>query len=143
MTRLAPYGWRARIGMLQPSLVADNNPHEFYLMAPPGVQLVLTSLGMVERSQRTADAAVHALDRVEEPVRRLVARRVDVIVQAGIPLVTNHGCGYEAELRDRVARITPLPFAMDVRCSIDAMRGRQPVVSGGRTMIHCIAAETP
>ena len=30
----AAYGWRARIGMLQPTRVSDTNPYEFYLMAP-------------------------------------------------------------------------------------------------------------
>ena len=44
----AAYGWRARFGLLQPSLVCDTNAYEFYLMAPPGVQLLLTSLGIVE-----------------------------------------------------------------------------------------------
>ena len=38
----AAYGWRARIGMLQPTMASDTNPYEFYLMTPAGEQLVLT-----------------------------------------------------------------------------------------------------
>jgi maleate isomerase len=119
---IASYGWRARIGVLQPSMVGDNNPYEFYLMAPPGVQLLLTSLGMVERDQRAADAAERALDQIEAPVKGLLSRRADVIIQAGIPLITRNGWGYEDKVRATVSAVTDVPFTMDVRCSINAMQ---------------------
>ncbi len=119
---MSSYGWRARIGVLQPSMVGDNNPYEFYLMAPRGVQLLLTSLGMVERDQRATDAAERALDHIEGPVKRLLSRRADVIIQAGIPLITRNGWGYEDKVRAAVSAVTAVPFNMDIRCSINAMR---------------------
>lgn len=45
-----------------------------------------------------------------------------MIVQAGIPLVTRHGRAYEQTLQQRVGRITAVPLALDVRCSIEAMQ---------------------
>ena len=33
----APYGWRARVGLITPSPGHENNAYEFYLIAPVGV----------------------------------------------------------------------------------------------------------
>src|SRR6266498_4923901 len=97
----AAYGWRARIGLLQPTLVSDNNPFEFYLMAPPAVQLVLTSLGLEETTPENYE---RALAHVETPVGRIVARGVDAIIQSGVPPLVLRGWGIEEELRERVAK---------------------------------------
>ena len=40
----AAYGWRARIGFLQPRSGNPNHPHEFYLLAPEGVTISIVSL---------------------------------------------------------------------------------------------------
>ena len=37
-TEGAAYGWRARIGLLQPGNVSDTNPFEFYMM-PEGMSM--------------------------------------------------------------------------------------------------------
>lgn len=117
----APYGWRARIGLLQPSMVSDNNPIEFYLMAPPGVQMVLTSLGIADGGNR-AELYAKAIAEIETPIRRLLSRGVDVIVQSGVPPVVTRGWGFEDELAARVATITDLPFASDIGCCIAGFR---------------------
>jgi maleate cis-trans isomerase len=117
----APYGWRARIGLLQPSMVSDNNPIEFYLMAPPGVQMVLTSMGIADGGNR-AELYARAIADIEIPIRRLLNRKVDVIVQSGVPPVVTRGWGFEDELAARVATITDLPFASDIGCCIAAFR---------------------
>ncbi len=125
------YGWRARIGLLQPTMVSDTNPYEFYLMAPPGVQLVLTSLGVEGMSQESYDKAIA---NFETPVKRLVARKPDVIMQTGIPPLVTHGWGIEDDLRARVAKITPVPYISDAAGCIRAMQAlnmkRIVVVSG-------------
>ena len=115
----AAYGWRARFGMLQPTMVTDNNPYEFYLMAPPGVQLVLTSLGI---SVPGPGEYERVIADIETPIRRLLARHVDVIVQAGVPPIVEKGWGFEDVLRKRVAQWTDVPFASDVGCCIAAMQ---------------------
>lgn len=117
----AAYGWRARIGMLQPTRVSDTNPYEFYLMAPRGVQLVLTSMGLPE-GHHGDDEYERAIEAIDEPIQRLLGRKVDVIVQAGVPPIVMKGWGYEDELRARVADLTGVPFASDVGCCIAAMQ---------------------
>jgi hypothetical protein len=102
----AAYGWRARIGLFQPGVVSDTNPFEFYMMAPSGVQMMLTSLGIDHPSEASYDRAITDL---ETPVERLLARQPDVMVQTGIPPLVIQGWGVEDELRKRVARLTAVP----------------------------------
>jgi maleate cis-trans isomerase len=117
----AAYGWRARIGMLQPTQASDTNPFEFYLMAPAGVQLVLTSLGLPE-GNHTHEEYEAAVEGIETPIRRLLGRGVDVIVQAGVPPIVNKGWGFLDEMRARISQITDVAFASDVGCCIAAMQ---------------------
>src|SRR6266567_403787 len=115
----ASYGWRARMGVLQPGIVSDTNPIEFYLMAPPGVQMILTSIGVRELSD---EGYAQAIAGIEAPIRRLLARGVDVLVQAGVPLIVTSGWGSEDALRAKVAAWTDVPFATDIGCCISALQ---------------------
>lgn len=115
----ASYGWRARFGVLQPGAVSDNNPFEFYLMAPPGVQMFLTSLGV---HATTIDGYADAMTRLEQPVRRLLERKVNVLVQAGVPPIVTAGWGSEDKLRVRVAALTDVPYVTDITCCVEAMQ---------------------
>ncbi len=114
----ASYGWRARIGLLQPTLGCDTNAFEFYLMAPEGVQMLLTSLGIETPGLPAYETAIAG---IETPIRRLLGRRPDCIVQAGVPPIVTKGWGFEDELKARVAKIPELPFASDIGCCIAAM----------------------
>ncbi len=112
----ASYGWRARLGLLQPRNVSDTNPYEFYLMAPDGVQLVLTSLGLT--GPLTQEKYDQAVENIAGPIGLLEARGVDSIVQAGIPPIVTRGWGFEEEVLKRVRSITSIPFATDIGSSL-------------------------
>jgi len=126
------YGWRARIGMLKPSPVIDNNAHEFYLMAPPGVELFVCSMGLQRMAQSEYERVVAGM---EEPLRLLLRHEPHVILQAGVPPIVTRGWGFEDELLARVTRVTSVPFFTDVGASIAALRklgcGRIVMVSFG------------
>ena len=47
----APYGWRARIGLITPSPGHENNAYEFYLMVPEGITVCMTSLRVMALTQ--------------------------------------------------------------------------------------------
>jgi maleate cis-trans isomerase len=117
----APYGWRARIGLLQPTMVSDNNPFEFYLMAPPGVQMVLTSLGLTDGPNRD-DQYKKAMENLDVPIRRVMERNVQAIVQSGVPPIVTRGWGYEDEVLAKVRAVTDIPYATDIGSCIAAMQ---------------------
>jgi maleate isomerase len=114
----AAYGWRARIGLVQSGPLAENNPYEFYLMAPAGVTIAVTQLGHHEIRGQPFHAAMVYL---EEGIQRLAVAHVDAIAQAGTPHIAGKGWGFEEELRARVAKLTNCPFVTDIGSSIKAM----------------------
>ena len=129
----ANYGWRARIGLLQPGVVSDTNPYEFYMMAPEGVQMVQTSLGIASLSEANYARAIAGL---EAPVQRLLPRKPDVLIQTGIPPLVHGGWGVEEELRQRVAKLTSIPYVTDAAGSIAAMKAvkaTMPAIRGRRS----------
>ena len=122
----AAYGWRARIGFLQPAVANPNHPHEFYLVAPPGVTISIASLGSVEDPPASEFLSEESLKRATERVplgaKALAAQGVHVIVQAGIPHLSVYGRGIEDRLRAQVAEVTDIPLVMDMRSSALAMQ---------------------
>jgi maleate isomerase len=121
----AAYGWRARIGFIQPSMGNPNHPHEFYLMVPEGVTISIVSLRWYEDPETpflSDESLSRVVRRIPLGVRELAAQGVNVVVQAGIPHLTAQPRGIEATLAARAAEITSAPFVMDVRASIQALQ---------------------
>jgi len=60
----------------------------------------------------------------------MVSRRVDAMVQAGVPLTVTQGWDYHTQLAAQVAKLTKIPFATDIGACIEAMQvlGMQRVV---------------
>ncbi|MDH3446456.1 MAG: hypothetical protein OEN50_21230 [Deltaproteobacteria bacterium] len=115
----APYGWRARVGMITPSPGHENNAYEFYLMAPEGVTVCMTSLQVTGLTQAQYSGA---LTRIEAAVAEMVSRKVNVMVQAGVPLTVTQGWDYHNRLGAEVAKLTNIPFVTDIGACIDAMQ---------------------
>lgn len=114
----APYGWRARIGFITPSPGHENNAYEFYLMAPEGVTICMTSLRVMALTQEQYSGAVA---RMEAAVAEMVSRKVDAMVQAGVPLTVTQGWDFHNKLTAQVAGLTKIPFATDIGACIKAM----------------------
>jgi maleate isomerase len=127
----AAYGWRGRIGFITPSAVVENNAYEFYLMAPRGVTIALTPMGMDVFAE---GAAEDFLRRLPAATNELINRKVDVLVQAGVPQVVTGGWGFEDRLRETVAKVTDVPVATDIGACIDAMHA---------VGMRCVAMLTP
>lgn len=115
----ASYGWRARIGLITPSPGHENNGYEFYLMAPQGVTVCMTSLRVMALTQEQYSGA---LSRIDAAVAEMVSRKVDAIIQAGVPLTVTPGWDYHNRLAAQVAGLTKIPFATDIGACIEAMQ---------------------
>lgn len=118
LTQAGPYAWRARIGMITPSGVHEMNSHEFYLMAPEGVSVAMTSL-------HVQGWAADSFGRLEDATKEIAARGVDCLVQAGTPHVAFHGWPYHETVVNRIQAVANLPAATDMGSCIDAMHALQ------------------
>src|SRR5262245_48283337 len=78
-----PFIPRFKIGCLQPGAVIDNQPFEFYRLAPPGVMLVMVGVGLREFSSGDVERVFAPLDRYLD---QLMERGVDLTIQNGVPL---------------------------------------------------------
>jgi maleate cis-trans isomerase len=77
------YAPKHKIGCLQPGAVIDNQPFEFYRLAPPGVMLVMVGVGLKEFSGAGVERVFAPLDRYLD---QLMERGVDLVIQNGVPL---------------------------------------------------------
>lgn len=109
-----------KIGHLSPLAVLDNNPYEFYKLAPDRVMLVSVSVGLNEFSQRD-------VERVFEPIEaltlQLVERQVDIVVQGGVPLPVLIGQEALGRVLDRIERVGKVPATSTVLCVVEAAKG--------------------
>jgi maleate isomerase len=87
-SRRDSYGYRARIGYTCPPLSAEVFPYEFYKLVPDGVTLVITTLTVIDRSQREVDQAYEMSLRA---ARKLAAAGVDVVFLGGVPVNLSRG----------------------------------------------------
>jgi maleate cis-trans isomerase len=77
------YTPKHKIGCLQPGAVIDNQPFEFYRLAPPGLMLVMVGVGLKEFSSQDVERVFAPLDRYLD---QLMERGVNLVIQNGVPL---------------------------------------------------------
>lgn len=112
------YGWRARIGFLSPGTVDETISRQFYRMAPEGVTMVRTSLGV---RAVTTDEIQDAIDRAADAARELAKEKPDCIILGGSPTVVIGGFGSDAVLTQHIADVTGIPTSAAQTAAIEAM----------------------
>lgn len=113
------YGWRARIGFLSPGLVDETVSRQFYQMAPAGVTMVRTSLGV---TALTTDEISGAISRAEAAARTLATAQPDCIILGGSPTVVIGGFGYDTELRGAIEKASGIPSSTARTAAVEAFR---------------------
>lgn len=113
------YGWRARIGFLSPGLVDETVTSQFYRMAPPGVTMVKTSLGV---TALTTDEINDALGRAEAAARALARAKPDCIILGGSPTVVIGGYGFDNQLREVIEKASGIAASAAQTAAVEAFR---------------------
>ena len=113
------YGWRARIGFLRPGIVDESLACQFYQMAPRGVTIVQTTLGV---TALTTDEITSALDRAKEAAQLLAQRHPDCIILGGSPTVVIGGYDSEEDLRRSVEQASGIQTATAQTAAVEALR---------------------
>ena len=113
------YGWRARIGFLSPGAVDESSSRQFYRMAPPGVTIVRTGLGVTDI---TPDQISEALERAEESARRLARTEPTCIILGGSPTVVLGGYGSDNVLVERIQQASGIQTSAAQSAAVEALR---------------------
>jgi maleate isomerase len=86
------YGYRARIGYCSPPFVTENFCHEFYMMAPAGVTLMITTLAVKTLSAKaTKDEMNDSHAKSLEAAKYMAGAGADVVVLGGNPVNQSRG----------------------------------------------------
>ena len=112
------YGWRARIGKVEPSR-GDTYQYEFNRMAPRGVILVVSILGL---SKLTQDEISAAYKKYRDAARELAEIGVDVIALGGSPIFQLQGFGSDLEMIREIEEDTGIPTTTGLTAEVEAMR---------------------
>lgn len=115
----AGYGWRARIGFISPGAVDESSSRQFYRMAPPGVTIVRTALGVTDI---TPDQIAEALTRAEEAARRVARTEPTCIILGGSPTVVLGGYGSDNVLVERIRNASGIRTSAAQSAAVEALR---------------------
>jgi maleate cis-trans isomerase len=74
---------KRKIGVLSPLSVIDNGAYEFYRLVSDRIMLVMIPVGLAEFSGKDVERVFAPIDSYLD---KLVERRVDIVVQSGVPL---------------------------------------------------------
>lgn len=117
MQHLLLPGWRARIGVISPT-VLERIPLDFQRIAPEGAMLCGITTGM---GGWAGNQYGQALAQLKDSVRYLAARKVDFILHVASPIVVAQGPGYDRVLLAEMAEVANgIPCGTTIRCALDA-----------------------
>lgn len=110
------YGWRARIGLIIPSLNTTIEP-EFNYLAPQGISVHVTRL-LFEKG--TADDLEKMAEDTDKAAHLLATACVDVIAYACTTGSLVKGLGWDREIIDVIERQTGIPATTTSTAAIQA-----------------------
>lgn len=109
-----------KIGVLAPRSVIENQPYQFYQLAPPGVMLVMTPMGLREFSASDLERITVGLD---EKLDLLMQRGgIEIIVASGVPLPILLGLEGHDRLLAHISSHTGVPATSSMEHVIAAAK---------------------
>jgi maleate cis-trans isomerase len=112
------YGWRARIGLIKPTLRGKSFA-PWYRNAPEGVEILPTHIGY----QKGESAAFEVgLERIDELAAELCAVGVDLLCVSGGPPFLMKGAPFEAEWTRRMEARTGVEVVPPLAAHAEALR---------------------
>ena len=113
------YGFRARIGYTSPPAATEVFPYEFYLVAPKGVSLVITTLAIVDMNKQEIDRSYEISLRA---AKELARSHVDLVVLGGVPINTSRGFANVDGLIREVTADIGKPVTTSITAQVEALR---------------------
>lgn len=113
------YGHRARIGYTSPPAATEIFPYEFYLVAPAGVTLIVTSLAIFEMTGEEIDRSYEISLRA---AREQAKAGADVVVFGGVPINVSRGFGNVDDLIRETAAEVGVPVTTSLNSQMAGLK---------------------
>src|SRR3979409_2703979 len=110
---------KRKIGVLSPLPVIDNGPYEFYRLGKDRGMLVLIPVGLAEFTDKDVERVFAPMDSYLD---KLMERRVDIVVQSGVPLPALIGVAAHDRLLAHMADYTKRPATSSILGVVEAAR---------------------
>ena len=111
--------FRARIGYTSPPAATEVFPYEFYLVAPKGVSLAISTLAIVAMDKQEIDQSYEISLRA---AKELARSHVDLVVLGGLPINTSRGFANVDDLIREVSADIGKPVTTSVTAQVEALR---------------------
>jgi maleate cis-trans isomerase len=110
---------KRKIGVLTPLPVVDNGAYEFYRLVKDRIMLVMIPVGL---SEFTANDVERVFAPVDSYLDKLMERRVDIVVQSGVPLPALIGVAAHDRLLAHMADYTKRPATSSIVGVVEAAK---------------------
>jgi len=110
---------RRKIGVLTPLSIVDNGAYEFYRLVKDRIMLVMIPVGLAEFTGKDVERVFAPIDSYLD---KLMERRVDIVVQSGVPLPALIGVQAHDHLIAHMAEYTRRPATSSILGVVDAAK---------------------
>jgi maleate cis-trans isomerase len=110
---------KRKIGVLTPLSVIDNGAYEFYRLVKGRVMLVMIPVGLSEFTGKDVERVFAPIDSYLD---KLMERRVDIVVQSGVPLPALIGVAAHDRLIAHMADYTVRPATSSILGVVEAAK---------------------
>jgi len=110
---------KRKIGVLSPLPLIDNGAYEFYRLVKDRVMLVLIPVGFAEFTDKDVERVFAPIDSYLD---KLMERRVDIIVQSGVPLPALIGLAAHDRRLAQMERYTGGPATSSILGVVEAAK---------------------
>jgi maleate cis-trans isomerase len=110
---------KRKIGVLTPLPVIDNGAYEFYRLVKDRVMLVMIPVGLSEFTNKDVERVFAPIDSYLD---KLMERRVDLVVQSGVPLPALIGVSAHDRLLAHMADYTGRPATSSILAVVEAAK---------------------
>jgi maleate cis-trans isomerase len=110
---------KRKIGVLSPLPVIDNGAYEFYRLVKDRIMLVLIPVGLSEFTSKDVERVFAPID---SHLDKLMERRVDIVVQSGVPLPALIGVEAHDRLIAHIADYTGGPATSSILGVVEAAK---------------------
>lgn len=108
-----------KIGVLSPLSIVDNSAYEFYRLVQGRIMLVIIPVGLSEFTSKDVERVFAPVDSYLD---KLMERRVDIVVQSGVPLPALIGVAAHDRLIAHIADYTKRPATSSVLGVVEAAK---------------------